>query len=207
MNIIIIGTGGLAKALWGTLNHINKIRYGVTVRGFVSEKPQTGIFCGLPILGDDEWLANQTGLDLIIGIGSPTLRKKVAEKFPMHNFPSFIHPNVITLGEIKYGKGCTIMPGCIFEPDISIGNFTHFEMGVTVGHDVTIGNYCVINHNAGISGNVTIEDEIMIGAGATIIETNRIGNGSILGAGAVLTKSIPDGQVWIGIPAKQLEKK
>jgi acetyltransferase-like isoleucine patch superfamily enzyme len=32
----------------------------------------------------------------------------------------------------------------------------------------------------------------------------RIGRHSVVGAGSVVTKSIPDGEVWAGVPAHQI---
>lgn len=203
MEVIIIGTGGMAKELWGML-----IDMSINVSGFVSEKPLVTdtYFCGLPVLGDDNWLLQERQLNLVIGNGNPHTRKKIAQKFEnsSHRFSSFVHPGSHIFGQLFLRGGVVIMPGCVIQPNVKIGQFTYINMGVTIGHDVSIGKYCVVNHNAGISGNVHIGDEVLIGAGATIIENNNGGNGCTVGAGAVVTKNVPSNQTWVGIPAKQL---
>lgn len=56
----------------------------------------------------------------------------------------------------------------------------------------------------------TRSEEIVIGEGSwiagnsTILRGVRIGSGSVVGAGSVVTKSVPDFQVWAGVPAKFL---
>lgn len=202
MEVIIIGTGGLATELWGMLTDM-----GETVVGFVAERLDIGeTYHGLPILGTDDWLLSERQLNLVIANGTPRIRRKIVDKFRQsnHNFPSFIHPAATVFYPINYRGGVIIMPGGVIQPNVRIGAFTYINMGVTIGHDVTIGECCVINHNAGISGYVTIGDEVLIGAGATIIENHTSGNGSTVGAGAVVTKDVPAGETWVGVPARQL---
>lgn len=45
-------------------------------------------------------------------------------------------------------------------------------------------------------------DDVFIGARATILPGVHIGDGAAIGAGAVVTKSVPDGGVAVGNPAK-----
>lgn len=41
-----------------------------------------------------------------------------------------------------------------------------------------------------------------IGANATILAGLVIGENSMIGSGAVVTKNIPDNEIWIGNPAR-----
>jgi acetyltransferase-like isoleucine patch superfamily enzyme len=57
-----------------------------------------------------------------------------------------------------------------------------------------------------LSGGVTVGENSFIGAGATIIQnTNIIGN-TLIGAGAVVIKDITRSGVYVGNPAKLVEK-
>lgn len=51
---------------------------------------------------------------------------------------------------------------------------------------------------------VIIKDGAFIGAHCTILKGVTIGVNAIVGAGSVVTQSIPDGQIWIGNPARYL---
>lgn len=49
---------------------------------------------------------------------------------------------------------------------------------------------------------VHIKENAFIGAHSIILKGVTIGKGSIIGAGSVVTKDVPDGEVWGGNPAK-----
>ncbi len=51
-------------------------------------------------------------------------------------------------------------------------------------------------------GRIKIGDDCFIGARSTILPGVTIGNRSIVATGAVVTKSIPSGEVWGGVPAR-----
>lgn len=204
MEVVIIGTGGLAKEIWGMLRSMD-----VAVLGFVAkDNGGKGEFMGLPVLGNDEWLAGQKGLSAVIANGNPATRRAIFERFqgcPIH-WPSFAHPQAVVFDNVTWRGGCVIMPGGVIQPDVKIGFGCHINMGVTIGHDVTIGDFCVINHNAGISGYINICDDVLIGAGSTLIENKDVGKAAIVGAGAVATKNVPAGEVWVGIQARPIER-
>jgi len=51
-------------------------------------------------------------------------------------------------------------------------------------------------------GGIDIDDDCWIGASVTILDGVSLGRGCVIGAGAVVTKSIQDYSVAVGVPAK-----
>ncbi len=49
---------------------------------------------------------------------------------------------------------------------------------------------------------IEIEDDVFIGAHSTILKGVKIGKNSIVGACSVVTRNIPENQIWAGNPAK-----
>ncbi len=84
------------------------------------------------------------------------------------------------------GKGCIINTGAVVEHECRIGDFSHIGPGAV------------------LAGNVKVGELTFIGANAVVKQGIEIGIGVIIGAGSVVLESIPDGEVWVGNPAKKI---
>lgn len=88
--------------------------------------------------------------------------------------------------------------GVVIENDTNISS--HVIL-ITGSHDLEAPNY-IANFKP-----IHIGHHCWIGTRATILQGVNIGNGSIVAAGAVVTKDIPAGEVWGGVPAKFIKKR
>jgi len=52
-----------------------------------------------------------------------------------------------------------------------------------------------------LAGSVEIGANVLLGTGAIVLPGRKVGPGAIIGAGAVVTRDVPAGQVWYGVPA------
>lgn len=93
---------------------------------------------------------------------------------------------------------------------------------ILIGKNVLIGGSCKfydtdfhpINEEDRLNNNqekiktapIEIKDNVFIGAHCLILKGVTIGKGSVVGAGSVVTKSIPEGEVWAGNPARFIRK-
>jgi galactoside O-acetyltransferase len=89
---------------------------------------------------------------------------------------------------------------------------------VRIGSDCVVGQRCLIigggSYNTdrldvpirkqGIrdDGGVVLEEDVWLGANVTVLGGVTMGRGSIAGAGAVVTRSVPSGNICMGVPAK-----
>ena len=53
-------------------------------------------------------------------------------------------------------------------------------------------------------GKIKIGNNCFIGKGTTILPNVTIGDNTIIGASSLVTKDIPSGEVWGGVPAKKI---
>ena len=113
--------------------------------------------------------------------------------------------------ENKYGWRCFSVDNLTLGDRCDIGCGTVIQ----ARYDVRIGALCEVGPNAFIcsystidnkTGTVVMEDGSRVGAGAVIMPGVVIGKNSIVGANAVVPYkvSIPENEVWVGIPVKKL---
>lgn len=122
----------------------------------------------------------------------------------------------IVLAGAKIGSNCNINALCFIENDVVIGNNVTVKCGVQLWDGITIEDGVQIGPNATFTNDkypmaknpefkvirTTIKKKASIGANATILCGITIGENAMIGAGSVVTKDVPDGELWYGNPAK-----
>jgi sugar O-acyltransferase (sialic acid O-acetyltransferase NeuD family) len=122
-------------------------------------------------------------------------------------FPNLIHPRALgDWDQITLGVGNLIMGGASFTTHIALGSLNIFNPGCTIAHDCVLGSYNLINPAASLSGEIALGDEVMVGTGARILQGLRVCDGAVIGAGAVVTRSIEKPGVYVGVPARLMNR-
>lgn len=111
-----------------------------------------------------------------------------------HNFGVLIGDNVDIGANVCIDRGSW--------RDTVIGDGTKIDNLVHVAHNVHIGKNCLIVAGSILGGSVNIEDGVWVGMGARINQRLTIGSGAFIGSGAVVTKDVPSGRVFAGVPAR-----
>ena len=112
----------------------------------------------------------------------------------------------------KIGENCDISKSANFGSEpwlIQIGNNTRITQRVQfITHDGglwTLRKMGLINEKEVKYGKIIIGDNCNISWDVTIMPNVSIGNNCVIAAGAVVTKDVPPGEVWGGIPAHRIE--
>lgn len=114
---------------------------------------------------------------------------------------SFFKPSGIKIGHDSLVGFRSFLDG---RAPLSIGNHSSLASEVMIYND----EHDINSPDFGNSfGPVTIGDYVFIGPRAIILPGVTIGNGAIVAAGAVVTKDIPDYEVWGGVPAKKISDR
>jgi len=127
-----------------------------------------------------------------------------------------VHPSVYLAGRSKISKDFSmgekgfVNTGAHFYPGVSVGRYVMFAKNVSIiGDDHVFDKVGVpmIFSGRPVRKKTTIGDDVWIGQNSIIMCGVSIGSGSIVAAGSVVTKNIPEGQIWAGIPAKYIKDR
>lgn len=211
--IVIIGAAGMARDVDLLLREINAITPRYEILGYVVTDLSRLGDKDSPVLGDLDWLdANRARVQaLTLGIGTPRPRLKVAAalaaRYPEMEWPTLIHPSAKIDPQTRtIGRGVQVGPGVIGTVNIVLEDFSLVNPAVTLGHEAHLGRGSVMNHASGLSGHTVVEEGCLIGTGARVLGDLRVGSGATVGAGAVVTKDVPPGETWVGVPARRLAR-
>jgi acetyltransferase-like isoleucine patch superfamily enzyme len=127
-------------------------------------------------------------------------------KIPL--FTSTIHmgTNFFKPSNIIIGKDTIIGDHCFLDgrAPLKIGNHVGIASQVLIYND----QHNIHNDDYKNSfGPVEIADYVFIGPRVIILPNVKIGKGAVVAAGAIVTKNIPDFEVWAGIPAKKINDR
>ncbi|MDC7700852.1 acetyltransferase [Vogesella indigofera] len=158
-------------------------------------------------------VGNYKDMPYAIGIGEGAVRAKIAARHANTvRFGNLIHPSA-TFGcgqrqHIETRSGVIICAGVRFTSNISVGDFTLFNLNATISHDSIIADYVTVSPNACILGNVSIGEAAWIGAGAIINQGSSdrkvtIGNNTLIGSGAVIITDCDADAVYVGVPGRK----
>ena len=107
---------------------------------------------------------------------------------------------VVIEDDVEIGAGCTVDRATLGET--RIGRGSKLDNLIQVAHNVVIGENTVIAAQAGISGSTKIGKGVMIGGQAGFAGHIEVGDKARVGARAGVTKSVKDGEVVSGYPAR-----
>ena len=121
----------------------------------------------------------------------------------------------VVLENAKIGNNCNVNAQVLIENDVVIGNNVTLKSCVQIWDGITLEDNVFIGPNVTFTNDVTprskqypsnflktiIKKGASIGANSTIIGGITIGEYAMIGAGSVVTKDIPNNELWYGNPA------
>jgi sugar O-acyltransferase (sialic acid O-acetyltransferase NeuD family) len=204
--MLIIGAKGFAKEVLEVLSQNDEL-HNVAFFDDVNADVYGLLYNRFPILKSLEEVQQYfkaTSNKFTIGIGNPSLRKKLCDKFITigGEFTQTISPKAF-IGNFgnAIDEGCNIMTGTVITNDVSIGKGVLVNLNCTIGHDSIIGDFVELSPGVHVSGNCKIGAYCNVGTNATILPKITLGQNVIVAAGAVVTKDVPDNCMVAGIPA------
>lgn len=130
---------------------------------------------------------------------------------------TFWHPETSNINTKDIGEGCVIHSHVWIGKEVKIGknvriqSFSFIPDGVIIEDDVFIAPNVIFTNDPDLEckgkkywKKTLVKKGVKIGAGVCIKAGVTIGKNAKIGMGSVVTKSVPNNQVWAGNPASRI---
>ena len=113
--------------------------------------------------------------------------------------------NRLKIGNNFYmGNYCHLSSNCIIGDNVLFASFVSLVGG---DHKIDHTHALIRDSGTDILKTINIEDNVWIGHGSIIMHGVKICTGAVVAAGSVVTKNIPQNEIWGGNPAKFIRKR
>jgi sugar O-acyltransferase (sialic acid O-acetyltransferase NeuD family) len=209
--IVIFGGGRVASLLRYLLTH----DAGRTVAAYSADPEHVTAreFEGLPLVAfpDLESVYPPADYELVVAVGYHRINSLRRERFEQarargYHLPSYVSSRAIVFPDLEVGPNCVIYEGAIVQARTRMGENVFVRTGANVGHHSVVANHAFIATGVTTGGTVSIGEQAFIGVGAVLRDEVQVAERSVVGAGAVLIKNTEPDSVYVGNPAKRLDK-
>lgn len=112
---------------------------------------------------------------------------------------------VVVEDNVEIGANCTIDRGTI--GDTVIGEGSKLDNLVQIAHNVKLGKGCLVAALVGIAGSTVVGDYVAFGGQSGATDHIEIGAHARIAAKTGVTKSLPGGRTYAGMPARDIWEK
>ena len=211
--LLIIGAGGMGRETAEAVRAINRESPAWDLLGFLDDglaaRGEPVIVDDLPVLGPIADVSLFPDARVVVTIGSPQnflSRRRIVRALELSSdrYATIIHPAAVIPCSAMVGPGTVILATAVATSPVVIGAHVMVMPAVVLTHDDRVEDFATLASGVRLAGGVRIGEGAYIGAGALIREQRSIGRWALVGMGAAVTRDIPAGQVWAGIPARYL---
>lgn len=204
--LVLIGAGGFGRETTELIAAINAQRPTWDLRGFIDDDPArhgTSV-AGVPIIGGVDAIRPDDFVTVCVGNPNDyTGRARIVARLglPAERYATLIHPTAVIPESVSVGHGTVIHATTVATGWSCIGAHVAMMPAGVITHDDDIGDFATLAAGVRLAGGVRVDTGAYVGSGALIREDLTIGAWSLVGMGSVVTRSVPAGEAWAGVPA------
>lgn len=212
--LVIIGGEGNGGVIASAVAD-NRNRFGDNeweVIGFVNDFDEE--VDGYPVIGkmyDLPRLISETDYYFSWAIHLVGRNYKTAEMYREANIPAdrlatVIHKTAFIGERVVIEPGAFIMSNSYIGPEAVIGSCSLIMANCSIGHNVKIAPLCHCSVGTVMTGYSELGYCSDMAVSSTILAYKKVGAYAMNGAASLATHDIPEGEIWVGSPARFLKQ-
>jgi sugar O-acyltransferase (sialic acid O-acetyltransferase NeuD family) len=119
---------------------------------------------------------------------------------------SYVSSRAFVWRNVEIGENCFIFENNVLQYHVRLGDDVVLWSGNHLGHRTHIGNHAFVSSHVVISGFCEVGDHSFMGVNSCVGDNVKIAADNVIGAGAVVVKNTEPRKVYVGNPAKPLDK-
>lgn len=126
------------------------------------------------------------------------------------NASAFVSGRARVSADVALGDFAFVGPDCTIPPGVTIGAYSMLAAEVAIvgdDHDWRIVGTPMQFTGRPPQRGTSIGADVWLGRRVVLMRGLNVGDGAIVAAGSVVTKDVPEGEVWAGVPAARLRDR
>lgn len=119
---------------------------------------------------------------------------------------SYISSRAFVWRNVEVGENTFIFENNVLQHHVRIGDNVILWSGNHIGHRTVIHDHAYVSSHVVISGFCEVGEYCFMGVNSCVGDNLKIARDCIIGAGAVVVKNAEEGKVYVGNPARPMEK-
>lgn len=205
--VVLVGASGLAREVLAVLRE-NRTHEVVGILDDNATALGT-TFDGVRVIGALAQVTRYPRSLTLVCVGSGRAREDIVGRLKAlgvdsDRFATLIDPSVRNPAGCRIGAGSILLANVSLTTAVTIGSHVVVMPGVTLTHDDRIDDYATITAGVSLGGGVRVGRGAYLGMNASVRQWISIGRNATLGMGAALLEDLPEGETWVGVPARPL---
>ena len=207
--LLLVAASGLAREVMALVRSGDDF----DVLGILDDDPVRAgsVLDGAHVLGPLSEVRKHPGARIAVCVGSGATRADIVRRLgalglPPGHFATIVHPTAILPEGCTVGEGSIILANVVMTAAVTVGRHVVVMPGVTLTHGDFVDDYVTFGAGASLGGSVVVGRAAYLGMNCSIRQRTRVGARSVIGMGAAVVTDVPEGQTWVGVPARPMSQ-
>ena len=203
--LLLVGASGLAREVLATVRSSGQY----DVAGFLDDDEELSgtDVDGAPVLGPIDDAPDYLHAFALVCLDSGRSRKAVVDRLAAlgvtaMRYATVIDPAVRLPAGCRIGRGSILLQNVSLTASVTIGSHVVAMPGVTFTHDDVVADFATFAAGTSLGGGVRIGRAASLGMNSSVRQGTSIGSYATVGMGAAVLSNVPDGETWVGVPAR-----
>lgn len=205
--LLLVAASGLAREVMALVRGGDDF----DVLGILDDDPLRvgSVLDGAHVLGPLADVRRHPSARIVVCVGSGLVRAEIVRRLvgiglPSGRFATIVHPSVSVPEGCSVGEGSILLANVVMTAAVTVGRHVVVMPGVTFTHGDFVDDYTTFAAGVALGGSVVVGRAAYLGMNSSVRQRTRVGARAVIGMGAAVVSDVPEGQTWVGVPARRM---